>query len=341
MIFSTHNCISYLLHLGVEQARILNSRHKIEEVLSINETPEDIKKKLELVQSARKFAIETLDMNPKGGFVYFVQVNREEIGWHVTASYPLEFKSYTWWFPIVGSVPYKGYFSKEKAVSLENELKQQGLDTRLRITAGYSTLGWFSDPVFSTQLKGKEYEIVELVFHEMAHSTVYFDGDSIFNESYASFLEEQGAKDYYISLKNENSDKIVDLINKQKMTSSLIIKEVKKTAIELDQMFKSSTSQEEKLKRKKEIIEAFKNRVIEQKENFPNLDINKFKAKEMNNEDFIGTLRYNSGEEFFKAKFEELGKDYKKFHEEMRKLEKLKIKERHKLILGKELTDEG
>lgn len=52
-------------------------------------------------------------------------MDREEIGWHVTACYPLKLESYTWWFPIAGTVPYKGYFDLDKTKEEEKELQKK------------------------------------------------------------------------------------------------------------------------------------------------------------------------------------------------------------------------
>ncbi|MCB1157880.1 MAG: aminopeptidase, partial [Leptospiraceae bacterium] len=251
LLLSLNRCISYLFHLGKEQARILHSRVPIAEILQKQDLDEKKKKGLELSQKARQFAVKRLGLNSEGGFLYYVELDREEIGWHVTASYPLEFKSYTWWFPIVGSVPYKGYFFKELAETEEAELKKKGLDTRLRITAGYSTLGWFSDPVFSSQLRASEDEIIALVFHEMAHATVYFDGDARFNESYASFVEEEGTRLYYVEESSEESAKILLERQKKQKERDRLIKLLQEYALKLDATYKTDLSNLEKEKNKK------------------------------------------------------------------------------------------
>lgn len=333
IIFQLNGCISYLYHLGKEQVKIMAARQKIDEVLKNSKIDKDFKKKLELVNKARKFAIEKLSLNPEGGYLYYVKLNRERLGWHVTASYPLEFKSYTWWFPIVGSVPYKGFFRLDLTKEEERRLKKEGYDTRIRITGGYSTLGWFSDPIFSTQLKTREDNIVALVFHEMAHATVYFNGDSLFNESYATFVEELGTELYYKSLANKQAEEVIRKRKIKNQEHDILMKKLKQTANKLKKLYDSSLNDEIKKKEKEKIIEAFKQEVITSKE-FRYYDTKKFEKRKLNNEDFIGMLRYNSGTEFFQNKFIEVGKDFKKFHEEMKKLEVLNKKERKELIRG-------
>lgn len=198
--------MGYLWHLGTGQLDILLKRRSIQSILQDANTKNELKTKLQQVETFREYGIKELALNSSSGFKSFVELDRKEIGWHVAACYPLKLESYTWWFPIAGTVPYKGYFDLEKAKEEEKELKEKGFDTRIRITSGYSTLGWFEDPIFSSQLNDtKPYEVASLVFHEMAHATVYFPGDSLFNESYASFVEEEGTFHFLESVEGKES----------------------------------------------------------------------------------------------------------------------------------------
>ncbi|MCK6381499.1 MAG: aminopeptidase [Leptospiraceae bacterium] len=325
IIFQT--CIPYLYHVGKEQIRIVLKKEKIENV--IHETKDlQIKEKLDFVTQTRIFAIEKLGLNPKGGFVYYIHLDRDEIGWNVSASYPLKLESYQWWFPIVGSVPYKGFFDLEKAKEEEKILIEKGFDTKIRITGGYSTLGWFSDPIFSTQLKTDEFYLAGLIFHEMAHSTIYINGDGVFNESYASFVEEEGLKIFFTSL---NKEEILKENEKRKSENKIFSELVKKTANQLNEMYDKNISDAEKLQQKNILIEEFKKSILDNI-SFSEMNRKKFLERKFNNEDFIGYLRYNSGGRYFRDVFHRCGKDFKKFHIEIEKLKSLTMKERALLI---------
>lgn len=325
------NCLGYLGHLAIGQSEILWNRERISELIG-NSNDGEFVQKLKLVEDARQFAASSLYLNPKGGFEYFTKLDRKEVGWHVTASYPLKFESYTWWFPIVGSVPYKGYFDLEKARVEEQELSEKGLDTRLRITSGYSTLGWFSDPLLSPQLKLRDDELVALVFHEMAHGTVYFNGDGNFNESYASFVEEIGTEIYYETKGGVLKDKILPLRQQVKREKKIIFEHIKTYGALLKSLYETEESDDFKQNRKKEIIEEFRTTISEKQGEFKIIDSRNFSTMKINNETFISVLRYNSGEEFFKNKYEEVNRDLEKFHDEMRKLTGLSKEERKKLL---------
>ncbi|MCG6194049.1 aminopeptidase [Leptospira sp. FAT2] len=331
LCFALQGCAGYLWHLGTGQLDILLKRKSIESVLQDPNTQPDVKEKLKSVESFREYGIKELALDPAAGFKSYVQLDREELGWHVAACYPLKLESYTWWFPIAGTVPYKGYFDLAKAKEEEKELKEKGFDTRIRITAGYSTLGWFEDPIFSSQLDGKPHEIASLVFHEMAHATVYFPGDSSFNESYASFVEEEGAFRYLESIEGKDSP-IKKQILLHKEESQKLKKLLVETADKLKSLYATGASDSEKLEGKKKIFDAFKESLLLAKEEFKTFEVEKLAAKNWNNEDFVGYLRYHSGTDFFKKEFEKTGGDFAKFHERMRTLVNLSKEERKKLL---------
>lgn len=326
LAFFFFGCIPYLLHVGSEQGKILLNRQKIDEIILEKKLDEASLRKLHLIQEAREFAITELGLNPKGGFLYFTQLDRDEIGWNVSASEPLSFTSYTWWFPIAGTVPYKGFFDERLAKELEAELKKDGLDTRIRTIGGYSTLGWFSDPVLSPQLKWKDYRLVGLVFHELAHATAYLPGDSDLNESYASFIEEKGMEKYFL-LKEGTSSLSLAESKKDSNFRRQTIELLKRYAQSLDSIYLSEKSKEEKLKLKIATIAEFKEEVIRLKF-VPSEKIEEFRKKEWNNEDFLGALRYHSGSKGFEKIFLRVNEDFSQFHQEIRKLFELSDEER-------------
>ena len=332
-LFFFQNCIPYLYHVSTEQAKIILNRKEITQVVESEKVESLTKSKLKLIQTVREFAVKEIHLNPKGGFEYFTNLDREEVGWNVSASYPLKFESYTWWFPFAGTVPYKGYFDLAKAKDEEKNLIEKGFDTRVRITAAYSTLGWFSDPVLSPQLRMTEDELVSLVIHEMSHATVYFPGDSNFNESYASFVEEEGTELFYRAHKSDKAEEVLQKRKKAKLQSDIIISKVKETAFKLKAMYeREDLADTEKLEQKKRIIEEYRTEILANADKFSNFNPEKFKKTPLNNENFIGILRYHSGSKLFQDKFKEVGRDFKKFHAEMEKLKSLSVEERAEML---------
>jgi len=182
----------YVMRGAYEQGKILLARRDIQKVLVDPEVPTDSKEKLALVLDARDYA-KRIGLDPGGAFTSFAQVSRDPLAWVVVASRRDAFALHTWWFPIVGTVPYKGFFDKEDAEAQVAELQQHGYEVSMRGTEAFSTLGWFDDPVVSTTLKNSQTRIANTVIHESVHSTVWIKGSVAFNESLANFVGSQGA----------------------------------------------------------------------------------------------------------------------------------------------------
>ena len=327
ILFFTSNCVGYLSHLGNEQIHQIWSRQKILDIIHNRSEDEATIQSLELIQQLKSFGVQNIALSSDSGFEYYVKLNRKEVGWNVSASYPLEFKSYTWWFPIAGEVPYKGYFDLGLAQEEEQYLKNLGLDTRLRITGGYSTLGWLSDPVFSTQIEWSKPDIAGLVFHEMAHATYYLPGDSTFNESYAEFVERKAVELYFNDKSNSDYRDWQDKKSKRIKSFALI----KDTADELKAVYESELPNEKKLQLKQEIISAFKQKAL--RDNYvPNKSRQKFIDKNWNNEDFIGAIRYKSGGKYFNDKFLQAKGDFSVFHELIKEYDSLSDDEKEKVL---------
>ena len=106
---------------------------------------------------------------------------------------------YTWWFPVVGRVPYKGYFDFDLAKKAEETLYDRGFDVYLRPSPAFSTLGWFNDPLLSTSLRADTLDLANTVVHELTHNTFYAPGSAVFNESFANFVGARGSAWFFRS----------------------------------------------------------------------------------------------------------------------------------------------
>ncbi len=112
--------------------------------------------------------------------------------WNVVATPELSLEPRRWCFLVAGCVPYRGYFEQEAATRFAGRLATDGLDVAVSPAVAYSTLGWFEDPLLDTMLRYRDERLAAVMFHELAHQQLYLRGDTVFNESYASFVEEIG-----------------------------------------------------------------------------------------------------------------------------------------------------
>jgi predicted aminopeptidase len=188
--------IGYLWHVTVGQATILLHQRPIEDVLhDARLTPQE-QHKLRLILEARSFAITQLDLRESKSYTTFVQLDRPYVSYNLSAAAPDAFKPYVWRFPILGSMPYKGFFDKDYALREQHALEEQEYDTYLRGVRAYSTLGYFNDPILSSMLVYDDTLLINTIIHEMLHQTVWFKGNISFNESLASFVGEYGTLAY-------------------------------------------------------------------------------------------------------------------------------------------------
>jgi predicted aminopeptidase len=187
----------YVMRAAYEEGKILWRREPIAGYLQMAGINDDTKEKLRLVLAARDYAGQKLGMNVGGSYASFSYVDRPDLSYILTAAPQTELKPHTWWFLIVGRMPYKGYFSREEAESAAKRLQEQGLDTSIRPTAAFSTLGWFDDPLLSHLLRYDKVTLAEIVFHELFHSTLYVKGAGAFNESVANFVGARAAIDFF------------------------------------------------------------------------------------------------------------------------------------------------
>lgn len=189
----------YVLRSAWEEAKILSRREPIADVLADENLDIAFRAKLEAVLAARSFARDTLGLDVGGSYETLAAVDGSQAVHVVTAAYPLELRMYTWWFPLIGRVPYKGYFSKERARREAQSLREQGLDVYPRTSVAFSTLGWFDDPLLSNLLHMTEDELVNVVLHELLHQTIYLPGSAVFNESFANFVGARAAIEFFSS----------------------------------------------------------------------------------------------------------------------------------------------
>lgn len=193
-----HELVIYGIRQGAGQLNVMWKAKPVEEFLQDPSFPDTLKQKLVLIDEVRKFAIDSLGLKDTKNYKTLYDQQGEEIMWVVTASEPFKLKAKEWHFPILGSVPYKGFFNKELAFELREELISDGWDVSIRNPGGWSTLGWFTDPILSKMLERSEGDLANLIIHEMSHATIFVKDSIDFNENLATFIGDRGAEQFLI-----------------------------------------------------------------------------------------------------------------------------------------------
>jgi predicted aminopeptidase len=208
--------VSYGVRQGYGQLNIVWNAKPVEEFMNDPDFPDSLKSRLRFIDEVREYAIDSLGLKDTENYKTLFDQKGKEIMWVVMACEPFQLKPKEWRFPIVGAVPYKGFFNEKLAIELKSELEKEGLDVIIRNPGGWSTLGWFTDPILSKMLSRSEGDLANLIIHEMSHATIFVKDSIDFNENLATFIGDRGAEKFLIDRYGEGSHEYTTYMEEDK-----------------------------------------------------------------------------------------------------------------------------
>ena len=226
----------------------------------------------------------------------------------ITASEKDCLRLHQWDFPITGKVTYKSFFTKVGVLKEKQFLETKGYDTFVQQAGAYSTLGWLKDPIFSSMLQWEEATLANLILHEMTHATVYFKGQTDFNEQLATFVGNHGAIDFLTEKYGKESKKVVEAIHNQE-DDLLFSRWIDQACQQLSNFYAREISKDEKLRGREELFQHFKSDFREKMVSFKTEGYKNFEKLDINNAVFLAYRRYIHRLENFQALYEYLGND--------------------------------
>lgn len=237
----------YYMQAAKGQLELTRKRKPITEVLEDEDTGPELEARLRLVQEARQFSIDELGLPDNKSYRSYADIERDYVVWNVFAAPEFALQPKTWCFPVAGCVSYRGYFSKDRAVQESERLAADGYDVAVGGVAAYSTLGKLNDPVLNTMMHWDDVQLVAVLFHELAHQVLYVKGDSGFNESFATAVEEFGVRRWL-----EARGQVDDMANytKTRQLRQDLMALVTEARSDLDELYATDLDDEERRRQK-------------------------------------------------------------------------------------------
>ena len=272
----------------------------------MNLLPPDQKERLLLVAKIKEFGENELGLRKTDSYeTVFLESGRHPI-YTVSASAKDKFQQKTWDFPIVGEMPYLGFFDLESAKEEGKQLAEENLDVFIGAAGAYSTLGWFADPVTRNLLEGSTPDLVETILHEMTHTTLYLKGQGAFNESLAvlvgkvgavRFLEQEFGPSHPFTLQAKAS------LSDERIFSAFMASVIKT----LQTLYDSPFPYNEKMRRREEVFRQFLKDFATLKNRFKTDAFSGFGCAPLNNAYILAVALYHSHFELFEAALKKKG----------------------------------
>lgn len=315
---------------------LMSREQSIEDLLGEQKTEEDIRDKLSLALEAREFASKELKLPSNDSYKTYADLERPYVVWSVVATPEFSIQAKQWCFLIVGCLSYRGYFDEQEAQDKAAELKKQGYDVSVAGTTAYSTLGFFDDPLLSTMVRQGESSMIGIIFHELAHQLVHVDGDTAFNEAFATTIEQVGLYRWYTQ--RGETDKFHAWLEKKK-NRQVVFGFLKDTRKELDVLYKQDVPEAQKQKLKTEAFDRLRARYKNWQlaSNYHGFD--HWMKKNLNNSHLALIATYQDLVPNFLALLKSVDGDLETFYKKVEQLGALDTKKRETQLAGYAAVD--
>jgi predicted aminopeptidase len=255
----------------------------LQKVLEAPDTPDQTKAFLSEALQITSYAVEQIGLKESKNYTTYLQLERDHLAYIVYAAPRFSFEQHMWTFPITGAIPYKGYYRLSAARKEEQKMISREYDTFVSVVDGFSSLGFFKDPLYSFMIEYTPYHLASLIIHELTHSTIWVKHAVTFNEQLASFIGELGGQEYVRSQYGQESE-AYRMIFDRKHDQQQFTDDLFTLRNELQDLYDDpSVEHELRLMRKQQLISAWKERFSQEYEqhyrtdsfrHIPEIDIN-------------------------------------------------------------------
>jgi predicted aminopeptidase len=309
---------------------ILAHRQSIDKLVASPQTPEKLKQQLQLVQRLLAFANTDLHLPVDHSYSKYVDVHRKYVVWDVQAAPEFSLTPKTWWYPVLGRLAYRGYFSEKAAREWGDRLMKQGFDVYVDGVEAYSTLGWFKDPVMNTFVDMPESDLAELLFHELGHQRVFVNGDTDFNEAFATTVGEEGTRRWF---RARGDQQAIEQYNSGLNRDRQFVHLVMSTRERLSQVYSSASGSppDELRRRKREVFGELLREYATLKTQWGGYSgYDAWFSQQLNNAKLNTVANYYDYVPAFDSLLQANGNDLTRFYEAVRRIGKEPREERHR-----------
>ena len=311
---------------------ILQRAQPVGELLAQDGLDARTRERLELAKRIRRFAVTDLGLPDNGSYTRFADLKQPFVTWGVVSAPELSLRLTQWCFPVAGCVTYRGYYSLEAAENYAAKLQSQGLDVQINGVPAYSTLGWLDDPLLSTFINYPDAEVARLVFHELSHQVVYVSGDSMFNESFASTVEQLGVE-RWLELNGTPQQRLA--YRQQQLRRDGFLALLGRYRDQLAAVYAAPTSDDEKRAGKQRVFQALKDEYQQMRHGpwagFAGYD--RWFRRPLGNAHLGSVATYTTWVPVFRQLFAESGEDFRRFYVRVGELAALDRVERQAFLV--------
>jgi len=314
----------YLLKQGTYLLNYNSRSRPIEKILAEESNSGDVGVMLSMVQDIRRYAVEEIGLEENRNYTRYLELDRDYLVDVVSACEADSFTPYEWRFPFFGSFPYKGFYEPEDAQREASRLERKGLDVWVRQVDGFSTLGFFSDPIYSFMTEYSLFALADLIIHEQTHATVFVKNEIQFSEELATFVGREGALSFLRDRYGEDSEAyrkaLASLSDWSRYRDRVI-----ELYDELDRLYRGETDSLRIPAEKQRIVEDFNQRLrSEATELFHSDPLRSFRGVPVNNAYILSFVRYSQDLDIFYRLYEARGNDLKATVEVLKQIRRVK-----------------
>lgn len=213
--------IEYANQAWQGQRAVIRDSVSISDILQDSTADPQLQSRLATALQARRFASGSLGLPDNPSYTRYTALPRTYVVWNlfITPAFSLEPVEHC--YLVAGCVAYKGYFDEQRAHQEAQTWRDQGMDVYVGGVPAYSTLGWYDDPLLSSMMHWDDDYVAKLIFHELAHQQFYIKDDTAFNESFASFVGQEGLHQWRASRGLPPPDLALD--RRQKQLTDLVL----------------------------------------------------------------------------------------------------------------------